>query len=130
MSDEHRARFHALHAEGCFVMPNPWDAGSARILASLGFPALATTSSGHAATLGRLDQHVSLDELVEHAAAVAAAVDVPLNIDAERGFAPSPAALAESVERLASTGAAGFSIEDFDPAAGAVDPIDAAVERV
>lgn len=112
------------------MMPNAWDAGSARILASLAFPALATTSSGHAATLGRLDQHVTLDELVAHATALAAAVDVPLSIDAERCFAPTPDGLAEVVDRLAGTGAAGFSIEDYDPSTGAIDPIDVATARV
>jgi 2-methylisocitrate lyase-like PEP mutase family enzyme len=130
MSDDLRQRFHDLHADGCFVLPNPWDAGSARILASLGFSALATTSSGHAATLGRQDQHVTLEELAGHAAALVAAVDVPLNVDAEHGFADRPEGLAATVDRLASTGAAGFSIEDFDPAAGRLHPLDEATARV
>ncbi len=130
MVDDRRQRFRELHADGLFVMPNPWDAGSARILASLGFPALATTSSGHAATLGRLDQQVTRDELLEHAAALAAAVDVPLSVDAERCFAPDPAGVAETVELIAATGAAGCSIEDYDPAAGAIDPVGVAAERV
>jgi 2-methylisocitrate lyase-like PEP mutase family enzyme len=130
MSDDLRKRFHDLHAEGCFLLPNPWDAGSARILASLGFPALATTSSGHAATLGRLDQHVTLDELATHAAAIVAAVDVPLNIDAEFGFAQDAEGLGDTVDRLAATGAAGFSIEDFDPVAREVLPLDEATARV
>ncbi|MCU1380849.1 MAG: 2-methylisocitrate lyase, partial [Acidimicrobiales bacterium] len=121
-----RRRFRDLHAEGTFVMPNPWDVGSARLLASLGFPALATTSSGHAASLGRADQHVTLDELVVHAAALVAAVDVPLNVDAEHCFAD----IVETVERIAGTGAAGLSIEDFDPAARAVEPAGVAAERV
>jgi 2-methylisocitrate lyase-like PEP mutase family enzyme len=130
MTDQRRQRFRNLHADGCFTMPNAWDAGSARILASLGFDAIATTSSGHAATLGRLDQHVTLDELVDHATALAAAVDIPLSIDAERCFAATPEDLAPVVERFASTGAAGFSIEDWNPAAGAIDPIDVAAARV
>lgn len=123
-------RFRELHDEGLFVMPNPWDLGSARLLASLGFPALATTSSGHAATLGRTDQQVRRDELLAHAAALATGVDVPLNVDAERCFADDPRGVAETVELIAQTGAAGCSIEDYDPASGRIDPIDEAAERV
>jgi 2-methylisocitrate lyase-like PEP mutase family enzyme len=130
MSDDRRQRFHDLHADGCFVLPNAWDAGSARILASLGFEAIATTSSGHAATLGKLDQQVTLDELVDHATALAAAVDVPLSIDAERCYADDPDGIPAVVDRFAATGAAGFSIEDYDPAAGAVDPVEVAAARV
>jgi len=129
MSDA-RARFRELHRSGLFVMPNPWDIGSARILADLGFPALATTSHGHAASLGKRDQQVTRDELVAHAAALAAAVDVPLNLDAERCFADTPAGVAETVGLLAETGAAGLSIEDYDPVAGAVEPLEAAAARV
>jgi 2-methylisocitrate lyase-like PEP mutase family enzyme len=129
MSDA-RARFRELHRSGIFVMPNPWDIGSARILADLGFPALATTSHGHAASLGKRDQQVTRDELVAHAAALAAAVDVPLNLDAERCFADTPAGVAETVGLLAETGAAGLSIEDYDPVAGAVEPLEAAAARV
>lgn len=125
-----RKRFRELHDDGLFVMPNPWDLGSARLLASLGFPALATTSSGHAATLGRTDQHVRRDELLAHAAALAAGVDVPLSVDAERCFADDPRGVAETVGMIAETGAAGCSIEDYDPASGRIDPIDEAVERV
>jgi len=128
--DERRARFHHLHASGTFVMPNPWDIGSARLLQSLGFHALATTSSGHAASLGRLDQQVSLAELLDHATALAATVDVPLNVDAERCFADDPTGVARTVERIAATGAAGLSIEDYDPGTGRIDPIDEAVARV
>ena len=122
--------FRALHHSGTFVMPNAWDIGSARILAGLGFPALATTSSGHAASLGKRDQQVTLDELLVHAEQLARAVDVPLSIDAERCFADTPAGVAETVSMLAETGAAGCSIEDFDPATGAIDEIDVATERV
>lgn len=111
-------------------MPNPWDVGSARLLASLGFPALATTSSGHAASLGRSDQKVTRDELLTHAAALAGAVGVPLNVDSERCFADNPEGVAETVHMIAETGAAGCSIEDYDPARDAIDPIDAAAERV
>ncbi len=130
MSNALRQLFRELHAEGTFVMPNPWDAGSARILASLGFPALATTSSGHAGTLGRFDQQVTRDELIDHARTLAEAVDVPLNVDSERCFAADPAGIAETVNLIAGTGAAGFSIEDYDPATGQVDPIDTATARV
>lgn len=110
-------------------MPNAWDIGSARILESLGFQAIATTSSGHAATLGRMDQRVTLDELVEHARSLASAVDVPLSVDAERCFANTPDGVAETVEQIAETGAAGVSIEDYDPVTG-IDPLDVAAERV
>lgn len=130
MSNDARVRFRELHRDGIFVMPNPWDVGSARLLASVGFAALATTSSGHAATLGRLDRHVSLDELVEHATALAGSVDVPLNVDAEYCFATDPSGVAETVDRLAATGAAGLSIEDFNPTTRAIDSIDVATRRV
>jgi len=111
-------------------MPNPWDLGSARLLASLGFQALATTSLGHAAALGRADQTVTRDELLVHVETLTAAVDLPFNVDAERCFADDPAGVAETVDLLAKAGAAGCSIEDYDPRRGAIDPIDVAVERV
>jgi 2-methylisocitrate lyase-like PEP mutase family enzyme len=131
-ADPHRMRerFRQLHDGGTFLMPNPWDVGSARLLAHVGFPALATTSSGHAASLGRLDQAVTRDELLAHAATLAGAVDVPLNVDAERCFADDPAGVADTVQLLATTGAAGCSIEDYDPVAGQLDPLEVAVERV
>jgi 2-methylisocitrate lyase-like PEP mutase family enzyme len=125
-----RDRFRRLHERGLFVMPNPWDLGSARLLASMGFPALATTSLGHAASLGKLDQTVTRDELLAHVAAISAAVDLPLNVDAERCFADEPAGVAETVALLAEAGAAGCSIEDYDPANGAIDDITIAAERV
>jgi len=127
---DRRQRFRALHRDGLFVMPNPWDIGSARLLASLGFHALATTSSGHAAALGRADQTVSRDELLAHVEALTAAVDVPFNVDAERCFADDPAGVAETVDLIAKAGAAGCSIEDYDPRNGAIDLIDVAAERV
>ncbi len=111
-------------------MPNPWDIGSARLLVSLGFEALATTSSGHAAGLGRADQNVTRDELLAHVEALGAAIEVPLNVDAERCFADDPAGVAETVELIARAGAAGCSIEDYDPQLNAIDPLDVAVERV
>src|SRR6478736_8159218 len=130
MSADLRTTFHELHREGTFVIPNPWDVGSATMLAGLGFTALATTSSGHAASLGRLDQHVGRDELLAHAATLAAAVDLPISVDAERCFAADPAGVAETVRLLAETGVAGCSLEDYDPAKKAVDPLEAAVARV
>jgi 2-methylisocitrate lyase-like PEP mutase family enzyme len=125
-----RDRFRELHAAGTFVMPNPWDIGSATMLARLGFAALATTSGGHAASLGKRDQEVTRDELLAHAAALAAAVEVPLNVDAERCFADSPAGVAETVHLIGGTGAAGLSIEDYDPVARRIEDLDVAVERV
>lgn len=127
---DRRQRFRDLHRAGLFVMPNPWDIGSARLLASMGFEALATTSSGHAASLGRPDQHVTRDELLLHVAALSAAVDVPLNVDAERGFADDPAGVAETVGLIAEAGAAGCSIEDYDPVNGLIEPLGDAVDRV
>jgi 2-methylisocitrate lyase-like PEP mutase family enzyme len=125
------ARFRALHArEQLFLLPNPWDAGSAKLLASLGFEALATTSAGFAWTLGRLDGNVSRDELVAHVADLAAATDLPLNVDSERGFPDDPGGVAETVALLADAGAAGFSIEDYDPATDGIDDVGLAAERV
>jgi 2-methylisocitrate lyase-like PEP mutase family enzyme len=111
------------------VLPNAWDVGSARILASLGFPAVATTSSGHAHALGRLDQHVSVDELLDHVAALVAAVDVPVSVDAEDGFADDPDGVARLVGALAERGAAGLSLEDYRPGRGLLSR-DEAIERV
>ncbi|MGH8927405.1 MAG: isocitrate lyase/PEP mutase family protein [Acidimicrobiia bacterium] len=125
-----RSRFHSLHHDGLFLMPNPWDVGSARLLESMGFPALATTSSGHAATLGRVDYRVTRDELLTHAREIAAAVALPINVDSERCFADDPEGVAETIHLLAETGVAGCSIEDYDPASGQIDSIDTATERV
>jgi 2-methylisocitrate lyase-like PEP mutase family enzyme len=110
-------------------MPNAWDVGSARLLESLGFEAIATTSSGFAATLGRHDQNVSLEELVSHVAAICAAVRVPVSVDAEDGFAADRAGLDTTVEELARAGASGVSIEDYRPGHGLLG-IHAATERV
>ena len=125
-----RQHFRALHESGTFVMPNPWDAGTARYLEWRGFDAVATTSAGFAATLGRGDQEVTLTHLVDHVAAIAAAVDVPVSVDAERCFADDPDGVAATVAALAEVGAAGVSIEDYDPARGAIDPVDGAAVRV
>ena len=128
---DRRARFRALHAgERLFVMPNPWDVGSARLLASCGFEALATTSAGLAWSLGKLDQSVSRHELVAHVATVAAATPLPLNVDSERCYPDDPGGVAETVALLADAGAAGFTVEDYDPATHAIDDVEAAAERI
>jgi 2-methylisocitrate lyase-like PEP mutase family enzyme len=123
------AEFRALHAGTAFVIPNPWDAGSARVLAALGFKALATTSSGFAFTLGRLDGQATLDEVVEHAAALDQATDLPLSVDLENGYGPDPETAALAILRVAEVGAVGGSIEDYDPA-GRIYDLNHAVERV
>jgi 2-methylisocitrate lyase-like PEP mutase family enzyme len=126
-----RARFRELHErDELFLMPNPWDAGSARILAAAGVEALATTSAGLAWTLGKDDQQVTRDELVAHVAALSAATDLPLNVDSERCYPEDPGGVAETVKRLSEAGAAGCSIEDYDPATGAIDDVGLAAERV
>jgi 2-methylisocitrate lyase-like PEP mutase family enzyme len=131
MSAERRARFAELHArEGIFVMPNPWDVGSAKLLASVGAEALATTSAGFAWTLGRLDGRVARGELVAHVAAVAAATDLPLNVDSERCFPDDEGGVAETVRLLGEAGAAGCSIEDWNPVAGRIEDVGLGVERV
>ncbi|HUU33956.1 MAG TPA: isocitrate lyase/phosphoenolpyruvate mutase family protein [Vicinamibacterales bacterium] len=123
--------FRALHTTGCFVMPNPWDVGSARALEQLGFRALATTSAGLAWTLGRPDNQVTLDEALAHLRTVAAAVAVPVNADFEGGFAVDPARVADNVTLAVATGIAGLSIEDStgDPARPLYE-LDLAVERI
>ncbi len=107
-----RAAFRALHTQGCFVLPNPWDIGSARLLQGLGFKALATTSSGHAWSLGQHDGASSRAEVLAHLRSMAAATDLPLNADFESGFATDPRGVAESVRMAIDTGVAGLSIED------------------
>src|SRR5438132_841841 len=119
---DRRARFKELHdREQLFVMPNPWDIGSARLLASCGFEALATTSAGLAWSLGKRDQEVTREELVAHVASLTAATDLPLNVDSERCYPDDAGGVAETVALLANAGAAGFSIEDYDPATARVD---------
>ena len=113
-------------------MPNPWDVGSARLLAGAGFDALATTSAGFAWSIGRDDGEVTRDELIEHVTVIAAATDLPLNVDSERCFADDGdlGGVAETVALLHDAGAAGCSIEDWNGPAGQIDPIEAATERV
>jgi 2-methylisocitrate lyase-like PEP mutase family enzyme len=127
--EELAARFKALHEGDPFVIPNPWDAGSARVLESLGFKALATTSSGFAFTLGRLDGSATLDEVAVHIESLAGAVDVPISADLENGYGPEPRDAALAVTRAAEVGAVGGSIEDWDPA-GHLYELEHAVERV
>jgi 2-methylisocitrate lyase-like PEP mutase family enzyme len=125
------AEFHRLHSSGCFVMPNPWDVGSARILEQMGFPALATTSAGMAWTLGRGDAQVTVDQSLAHLRDIAAAVQVPVNADFQGGFAVEPEGVADNVRLAAETGIAGLSIEDSS--GDASDPLldfDLSVARV
>lgn len=128
---ELRSRFLDLHlADEILIMANPFDIGSAKLLAAVGAPALATTSSGHAGTMGRLDQNVTLAEVIDHAGTLSTAVDVPLSIDSEDCFAETAEGVAESAQRLAATDAAGFSIEDYDPRSGQIREVADAAERV
>jgi 2-methylisocitrate lyase-like PEP mutase family enzyme len=126
---EKASAFRALHAGEAFVMPNPWDAGSARVLAAHGFKALATTSSGFAFTLGRLDGEATLDEVVAHAAALDRATELPLSVDLENGYGPDPEDAARAITRVAEAGAVGGSIEDYDPG-GHIYALHVAVERI
>ena len=127
--EERARRFAALHEGSCFLIPNPWDGGSARVLESLGFEALATSSSAFAFTLGRGDGEVTLDELVEHVSALARASDLPVSVDLENGFGAAPEHAARAIEAVAAVGAVGGSIEDWDPETGLYD-VDAAAERI
>ena len=123
------ARFRTLHEGEPFLIPNPWDAGSARVLEALGFEALATTSSGLAFTLGRVDGQVTLDEVVDHVAALDAATELPIAVDLQNGYGSDPESAALSITRVAEVGAVGGSIEDYDPAGHLYD-ISHAAERI
>ena len=113
-SESKAERFLELHrGESPLLMPNAWDAGTAKVFESLGFEAVATTSSGFAATLGRLDGSVSLDEAIEHSATLVNAVDVPVSADLENGYADDPSGVAETIRRALGAGLAGCSVEDF-----------------
>jgi 2-methylisocitrate lyase-like PEP mutase family enzyme len=127
-----RDRFRALHVPGFpLVMPNAWDVGSAKLFASLGFAAIATTSSGFAATLGRSDGGVTREEALDHTAALAAATPLPVNADLEDCFAPDPAGVAATITAAGTAGAAGASVEDFTRDASApIHPLGLAAERV
>ena len=134
MSDQatRAERFLALHQRSePLLLPNPWDRGSAKLLASLGYEALATTSSGSAATLGRLDGSVTRDEALAHAAGIVSAVDLPVSADLEKCFADDPDGVAETVARARQAGLAGCSIEDFTGRPdGPIYDIEEAVDRV
>ncbi len=123
------ARFRELHAGEPFLIPNPWDAGSARVMQALGFEALTTTSSGFAFTLGRLDGEATLDEVVVHTRALAEAVDVPVAVDIENGYGAEPEDAANAIVRVAEAGAVGGSIEDYDPS-GRLYDVGHATERI
>jgi 2-methylisocitrate lyase-like PEP mutase family enzyme len=123
------ATFRALHEEEPFVIPNPWDAGSAKVLSGLGFKALASTSSGFAFTLGRPDGGVTLEELVSHARLIDEASDLPLSVDLENGFGPDPEHVAAAIIKIAEAGAVGGSIEDYDREGGIYE-IEHASERI
>ena len=124
-------QFHELHETGCFVIPNPWDVGSARLLEKLGFKALASTSAGFAWSLGRRDNHVTLDEVLAHLTQLAASVAIPVSADFEGAFAIAPSHVAANVARAAGTGIAGLSVEDStgEPATPLYD-FGLAVERI
>ena len=129
--DDRVSEFHRLHSSGCFVMPNPWDLGSTRLLEQLGFPALATTSAGFAWTLGRADKGVGLDEMLEHLSVIAGATSLPVNADFEGGYAVDAEQVGAHVTRAVATGIAGLSIEDStDDDAEPLLPLEEAVERV
>lgn len=121
--------FRALHEGAPFVIPNPWDAGSARVLAGLGFDALASTSSGFAYTLGRADGGAMLDDVVAHASMLDRATELPISVDLENGYGAEPERAATAIARIAEAGAVGGSIEDYDPSGHLYD-LRQATERV
>jgi 2-methylisocitrate lyase-like PEP mutase family enzyme len=128
---EKRQAFRALHEDGCFVLPNPWDVGSARYLASMGFKALATTSSGFAWSIGRPDNGVSRDAVIAHLREMVHATDLPVNADFESGFGSNPAEVAQSVRMAVDAGVAGLSVEDSTgDAKSPLLPVNVAVERL
>src|SRR5580704_6467755 len=130
IADKRRA-FHRLHQEGCFVLPNPWDVGSARYLQTLGFKALATTSSGFAWSHGHRDGAMSRDRVLDHLTEMVEATDLPINADFEHGFALDAAGVADSVRLAVETGVAGLSIEDSTgEAANPLFELSVAVERI
>ena len=116
--EERGRRFKELHEGPCFLIPNPWDGGTAKVLEALGFEALATTSSGFAFTLGRADGHVTLDEVLEHVKVLVEACGLPISVDLENGYGSAPEAAARAVEAVATVGAVGGSIEDWEEEAG------------
>jgi len=129
-TDDAHPRFGALHEHGTFMMPNAFDRGSCRLLDDLGFPALATTSGGFAASMGRLDGTGSRAELVDHVASLSAITSLPINVDSENCYPDLDGGIAETIRLLADAGASGCSIEDWDPIGGVIEEIDRATERV
>jgi 2-methylisocitrate lyase-like PEP mutase family enzyme len=127
---EKRAAFRALHAHGCFMLPNPWDVGSARLLEHLGFAALASSSAGFAWTQGRPDYALGRDDVLQHLRSLCAAVDVPINADFESGFAVEPEGVAANVALAVETGVAGLSIEDRDGTPTGLHELSFAAERI
>ena len=127
--EQKAAAFRALHEGEPFIIPNPWDAGSAKVLAGLGFKALATTSGGFAFTLGRMDGDVTLEEVIGHTRVLAEATDLPVSVDLENGYGPDPEDAARAVTAAAGAGAVGGSIEDWDPESGFY-ALGHAVERI
>jgi 2-methylisocitrate lyase-like PEP mutase family enzyme len=127
--EERGRRFKELHEGPCFLIPNPWDGGSAKVLEALGFEALATTSSGFAFTLGRADGQVTLDEVVEHVKVLVEACGLPVSVDLENGYSSSPEGAARAIEAVATVGAVGGSIEDWEDGAGIYE-VGHAAERI
>lgn len=125
---ERRAGFRKLHERGCFVLPNPWDIGSARRLEKLGFAAIASSSSAAALALGLTDYQIDLEQCLDHLTMLVSATDLPVNADFENGFADTPEGVAANVTRAIATGIAGLSVEDQH--GGALYPLDFAVERI
>jgi len=127
--EQKAAEFRALHEGEAFIIPNPWDVGSAQVLGALGFKALATTSSGFAFTLGRPDGGASLDEVIEHVRLLDRSTTLPVSVDLQNGYGPDPEAAATAIARAAEAGAVGGSIEDYDQENG-IYGLDHALERV
>jgi 2-methylisocitrate lyase-like PEP mutase family enzyme len=127
---EKRSAFRKLHQQGCFMLPNPWDVGSARMLQQMGFEALASTSSGHAWSIGRPDYAITVEHSIEHLTELCAAVDLPVNADFETGFAEEPEGVAANVLRAVGSGVAGLSIEDRHLDGKTLQERGMAVERV
>lgn len=128
--DERRERFRSLHERGTFLMPNPHDVGTCRLLTTLGFSALATTSGGHSASLGRMDMTAHRHGVVEHVYALATSTDLPLSVDAEQCYPDEVGGVQETVRLLAEAGASGCSIEDWNPRTGRIEDLGLAVDRV
>jgi 2-methylisocitrate lyase-like PEP mutase family enzyme len=128
--EEKAQAFEALHGAEPFIIPNPWDAGSAKVLAGLGFRALATTSSGFAFTKGRVDGKVEIEEVLTHVRALSEATDLPVSVDLENGYGARPEDAALAIEGAAAAGAVGGSIEDYDPVEDRIYDLDHASERI